>query len=66
MAVPEEREAILQDLEEKKRDIRVAVEELAQASARIWPDPREKIRSRPGAWLVGGLLVGVMIGWRDR
>ena len=65
MAVPEEREAIRQNLEEHKREIRVAVEELTQA-AKSWPDPRERIRSRPGAWLLGGVLVGLWIGWRDR
>lgn len=66
MAVPEERQAILEDLESKKREVRIAVEELAQASARMWPDPRERIRERPGAWLLGGFTAGLLIGWRDR
>jgi hypothetical protein len=66
MAVPEERQAILQDLEERKREVRIAVEELAQASARLWPDPRERIRNQPAAWLVGGFAVGILIGWSMR
>jgi hypothetical protein len=65
MAVSEEKEAILQDMEERKREIQLAVEELAEV-ARTWPDPREHIRSRPGTWLLGGFLVGMLVGWRHR
>jgi len=65
MAASEEREAILQDMEEHKREIQLAVEELAQA-AKTWPSPRERIRSSPGAWILGGFAIGMMIGWRDR
>ena len=65
MAASEEREAILQDMEEHKREIQLAVEELTQA-AKTWPSPRERIRSSPGAWLLGGFALGMLIGWRDR
>ena len=65
MAASEEKEALLQDMEERKREIQIAVEELAQV-ARSWPDPREHIRSSPGAWLLGGFVFGIMIGWRRR
>jgi hypothetical protein len=65
MAVSEEKEAILQDMEEHKREIQLAVEELAQV-AKTWPSPRERIRSRPGAWLLGGFVFGVLIGTRHR
>ena len=65
MAASEEKEAILQDMEERKREIQLAVEELAEVAKR-WPDPREHIRSSPGAWLLGGFLVGMLIGWRQR
>lgn len=65
MAASEEREAILQDMEEHKREIQLAVEELAEA-AKTWPSPRERIRSSPRAWLLGGFALGVLIGWRDR
>jgi hypothetical protein len=65
MAVTEEKEAILQDMEEKKREIQIAVEELAQV-AKSWPNPREHIRSRPSTWLLGGFVFGVMMGWRHR
>jgi len=65
MAVSEEREAILQDIEEKKREIQIAVEELA-AVARTWPSPRERIRANPGGWLLGGFVLGLVIGVRRR
>ena len=65
MAASEEKEAILQDMEERKREIQIAVEELAQV-AMSWPSPRERIRSRPGAWLLGGFVLGVLVGWRHR
>jgi len=65
MAVSEEKEAILQDMEEHKREIQIAVEELAQV-ARAWPSPRERIRANPGAWLLGGLVLGLLIGARHR
>ena len=65
MAASEEKEAILQDMEEKKREIQLAVEELTQV-AKTWPSPRERIRSSPHTWLLGGFLLGAMIGWRHR
>jgi hypothetical protein len=65
MAASEEREAILQDMEEHKREIHLAVEELTQA-AKTWPSPREHIKSSPGAWMLGGFALGLLIGWRDR
>ena len=65
MAATEEREAILQDMEEKKQEIQIAVQELAEV-ARTWPSPRERIRANPGAWLLGGLVVGLLIGARHR
>jgi hypothetical protein len=65
MAASEEKEAILQDMEEKKREIQLAVEELAEV-AMAWPSPRERIRSNPGAWLLGGFVFGMLVGWRHR
>jgi hypothetical protein len=65
MAASEEKEAILQDMEERKREILDAVEELAEV-AKSWPSPRERIRSRPGAWLLGGFAFGVLMGLRHR
>ena len=65
MAATEEREAILQDMEEKKQEIQIAVQELADA-ARAWPSPRERIRTNPGAWLLGGFVLGILIGARHR
>jgi hypothetical protein len=65
MAASEEKEAILQDLEEHKREMQLAVEELAEV-ARAWPSPRERIRSRPGAWMLGGFVLGMLLGTRHR
>jgi hypothetical protein len=65
MAATEEREAILQDMEEKKQEIQIAVQELAEV-ARTWPSPRERIRANPGAWLLGGFVLGLLIGARHR
>jgi hypothetical protein len=65
MAATEEREAILQDMEEKKQEIQIAVQELAEV-ARTWPSPRERIRANPGAWLLGGFVLGLLFGVRRR
>jgi hypothetical protein len=65
MAVSEEKEALLQDMEEKKQEIQIAVQELAEV-ARTWPSPRERIRANPGAWLLGGFVFGLVIGVRHR
>jgi len=65
MAVSEEKEAILQDMEEKKQEIQIAVQELAEV-ARTWPSPRERIRANPGAWLLGGFVLGLLFGVRRR
>jgi len=65
MAATEEREAILQDMEEKKQEIQIAVQELAEV-ARAWPSPRERIRANPGAWLLGGFVLGLLFGVRRR
>jgi hypothetical protein len=65
MAASEEKEAILQDMEERKREIQLAVEELAEV-ARTWPSPRERIRTSPASWLLSGFAFGLLVGWRHR
>ena len=65
MAASEEKEAILQDMEEKKREIQLAVEELVEV-AKTWPSPRERIRANPTGWLLGGFAIGMLVGWRHR
>lgn len=63
MARPEEREVVRQHMEEQKRELRLAVDDFREA-ARSWTDPRDLIRERPGTWMVGGLLLGLWLGWR--
>ena len=61
MASPEHREALQQNLEQHKQELRVAVQDLTVA-ARSWSDPSESIRVHPGAWLASAFLVGVWLG----
>ena len=63
MAQPEEREVLLQHIEEHKRELRMAVDDLREA-AKAWADPRDLIRERPGAWILGGVAFGLWLGWR--
>jgi hypothetical protein len=63
MAQPEERDVLLHDIEEHKRELRLAVDDLREA-ARAWTDPRDLIRERPGAWILGGMAFGLWLGWR--
>jgi hypothetical protein len=65
MARPEEREVLRQNLEGHKRELRLAVHELREA-ALGWPDPREHIREQPVRWLLGGLVLGLWLGWSRR
>lgn len=66
MAQPEQHAVLRQTLEDHKRELRLALGELKDAGARIWPDPRERIRSFPVPWLLGTLLVGLWLGGRTR
>jgi hypothetical protein len=63
MEQPEEREVLLQHIEEHKRELRMAVDDLREA-ALSWTDPRDMIRERPGAWILGGVALGLWLGWR--
>jgi len=63
MAVAEERELLRQSMDVHRREFREAVEEL-QLAARHWTDPRDPIRERPMAALVGGMLTGLWLGLR--
>jgi hypothetical protein len=59
----EERQLLRQSIDEHRRELRLAVDELREA-ARSWT-PRDAVRERPLPWLLGGLLVGLWLGWRD-
>ena len=39
---------------------------VSEAVAKTWPSPRERIRSNPGPWLLGGLVFGLLLGARHR
>lgn len=59
----EERAAACEVLAEQQREFRLAFEELKRAT-RALADPRDPIREHPTRWLVGGLAVGLILGWQ--
>ena len=59
----EERAVAREALVEHQREFRLAFEELKQATREL-TDPRDPIREHPTRWLVGGLVVGFLVGWR--
>ena len=61
MASPEHREALEQNLEQHKQELRVAVQDLSIA-ARSWSDPSESIRLHPGTWLASAFVFGLWLG----
>ena len=50
-------------LVEHRREFGLAFEDLKQATRQL-ADPRDPIREHPTRWLVGGLVVGFLLGWR--
>jgi len=63
MAVTEERAVVHEALVEHRRELRLAFEDLKQAT-REFADPRDPIREHPSRWIVGGLVAGFLLGWR--
>lgn len=63
MATTEERAMACEVLAEQRHEFRLAFDELKLA-ARELADPRDLIRSHPARWLVGGLVGGLILGWR--
>jgi hypothetical protein len=59
----EQREHLLQSIEQDDEKMRVAMHELAGA-ARFKLDLRERIRRFPLTWVVGACLVGAWLGSR--
>ena len=59
----DERQALLRALDDHKRDLRVAIEDL-RAAASPWVVLDEVIRGRPGTWLLAGLVAGMWLGRR--
>ena len=58
-----ERQALLRSLDDHKRDLRVAIEDL-RAAASPWVVLDEAIRDRPGTWMIAGLVAGMWFGRR--
>lgn len=64
MNVTEERSVAGEALATKRRELRLAVDDLKRA-AQALADPRDAIRDRPTRWLMGGLVAGFLVGWRS-
>jgi hypothetical protein len=63
MASVEQCEALRQSRAEHLRELRAAIRE-ARDAVRSWTDLGDLVRQSPGAWLVGGLVVGLWLGGR--
>ena len=61
MASPEHREALQQNLEQHKQELRLAVQDLTVA-AKSWSDPTESIRLHPGSRLTGAFVFALWLG----
>lgn len=59
----EERESLLQSIQQDQQEVRLAVQELSGA-ARSSLDVRERIKEFPLTWAVGALLFGMWLGSR--
>ena len=59
----EQRDDLLQSIEQDEQEVRVAVHELTGA-ARVKLDVSEHIKESPLMWLLGGFLVGLLLGSR--
>ena len=61
MAAREDEEVVRQSIEERKRDLHRALDDLRRAASH-WIDARAMIRRQPSAWLLAGALFGVWLG----
>lgn len=59
----EQREELLQSIEQHSEDVRVALHELTDAAEQKL-DVAGRIRAAPIAWLCGGFLLGIWLGSR--
>jgi len=64
MSVTEEQRVAGKALATKRRELRLALDDLKHATQAL-ADPRDAIRDRPTRWLVGGLVAGFLLGWRS-
>jgi hypothetical protein len=60
----DQRDHLLQSIEQDEEKMRVAMHELAGA-ARFKLDVGERIKQFPLTWVIGACLVGVWLGSRD-
>jgi hypothetical protein len=59
----EQRDVLLESIEREQEELLDAVHDLTE-SARATFDLGDRIREYPLSWLVGGLLVGLWLGYR--
>jgi len=61
--IADEKEALRQSIERSEAELREAVEELT-AAVKSEVTLSGHIMDKPGAWLIGGFAVGVLLAWR--
>lgn len=59
----EQRDELLESIERDQEELLEAVHELGDAAKATF-DLAERIREAPVAWIVGGLIFGLWLGWK--
>jgi hypothetical protein len=59
----EQRDQLLESIERDQEELLEAVHELGDAAKATF-DMSERIREHPLSWVIGGLLVGLWLGYR--
>lgn len=63
MSYPEDKARMLESLEQHKRELRLAADDIKDAT-QTWTSLRTLVRAHPRDTLVGGLLLGLWFGLR--